>query len=390
MGNILSICIYIFVFLFSLFICFINQHYFEILVNNENGKIRITFKLIIIVAVIISLPVIIAALRGEAVGVDTADYIKNFIRIKQFDSFIVGYKTMKIEFLYYFLGYTLSHLFGDYRIYFAIIQIFTILPVIIIAIKKSSLYPTWLIMAVYYFMFYNDSLNAMRQYIAVGCLLLAFLFFEEKKVCKAGFLYLIATGFHNSALLIGFLFFALFQVLKSKKNKIYKILCLLILLFAFSYMKEIAEMLIRGGIVPERYFYYIKVFFLRTVESNWIIEDISLGALFEATIRILIIYILGLSSYKREYSNYLFMSIFGVSIYILCLIILNTSYGIRISIFFDYFYLLLIPWLGKGLGIRLRSWTFGIYTGEVILLLAYWFIHVAVLGSGGTIPYIIA
>lgn len=392
MSNILSILLYLFIFFLSISICHNKQRYFESLVrvgkDLKPNQIHITKKLIVVIFAIILPPVLLAAYRGNTVGVDTVRYIDNFESLNDYQSYLSGLKDAEFQFLYYSIGYFISWVTGSVRLYFGVFQMLTLLPVLVIGIKKCKIIPVWMVLSVYYFMFFNDSLNVMRQYVSAGCLLLAFLYYEEKNLKKAFTLYIVAMGFHTSAFIIGIAIVFIFYILHSKWSGLYKMVGLLAFFLFFYFMGDLVEVLIQMKILPSRYIHYVKVFFWRTVDSEWIIKESSLGAIFEICIRTIIVTILLMYHKKRKYNNYLFMTIIGLLFYTLCIFVLHTSYGGRITIYFDYFYILLIPRICEASMIQLKGMRKKMHIAEMILLIFYWVIHVAVLGSGGTIPFV--
>jgi hypothetical protein len=58
----------------------------------------------------------------------------------------------------------------------------------------------WLVMTLFFLLFYNISLNIMRQSLAVAMTLFAFKYIENKKWFKATFWALLICSMHSSGL----------------------------------------------------------------------------------------------------------------------------------------------------------------------------------------------
>lgn len=131
---------------------------------------------------------------------------------------IRGVKDIEIGFS--LLVYFIIKVFNSIYILQFVIQLLTIWP-IYIGLRKRNKNDLWLGMLTYYCMFYNNSLNIMRQSIAVAFIFLAFqyLFSEEKK--KFIVLLIVSCLFHNSALL-GVLIWFVYEFMRMrifKKSK---------------------------------------------------------------------------------------------------------------------------------------------------------------------------
>lgn len=176
------------------------------------------------------IPCVIAGLRAETVGVDTEGYMVPMIKAALFSDNYVSYMSSKwyriwkylsvknYEVGFSFIVYVFAKLFNSiFAVQFAI-QALTVVP-IYLAVCRTK-YKTWICMSVYYFMFFNTSLNMIRQMVAVSFCLLAVQFFIEKKKAFFWLFAVIGFSFHYSSVLILIVVFSYKFVQKEKNRKI--------------------------------------------------------------------------------------------------------------------------------------------------------------------------
>lgn len=170
------------------------------------------------------IPCLVAGLREQTIGTDVMVYVKPLtsaaIQADNFSEFMDTYWFDQWRNLYvqdYELGFSLlvyvvARLTQSLGAVLFVIQAFMIVPVYIALARNRKDLPIWLGMLVYYFLFYNTTLNMMRQWIAMAFLLLAFQLLRERKPLLALILSVAAVFFHTTAmvalpifLLLGFL-----------------------------------------------------------------------------------------------------------------------------------------------------------------------------------------
>ena len=118
------------------------------------------------------------------------------------------------------LVYVIEKITESWSIVLFFIHVFIVTPVYIGLRRVHKTYPIYFGMLVFYLMFYNASLNMMRQWMAMAFLFMGFsyLFFENKKKYCA--IVVIACLFHISAV-IGFVIMLIYMY-TAKKKRIYK------------------------------------------------------------------------------------------------------------------------------------------------------------------------
>lgn len=158
------------------------------------------------------IPCLIAGLRASSIGTDTEGYLVPMTKAALFADNYKEYMDSSwyriwrnlfvrdYEYGFSFIVYLFAKMFKSVVAVQFVVQLLTVLPIYFAACKTK--YKTWICMAVYYFIFFNTSLNMMRQTIAIAFGVLAIQFFIEGK--KKSFLVYAFIGFlfHYSSVLI--------------------------------------------------------------------------------------------------------------------------------------------------------------------------------------------
>lgn len=397
LGNFASVILYLISFVLCMAIAKAFQHRLEHLVVEEifSKKKHKVFLKRLAIATVIALPIIIiAAVRGDIVGIDTQEYSRYFYTYcKQFPDFFSYYKYRKEDILYSFISVLVYRYTQSVQPLYFIMQFFAVVPLIYVGTKKVKDIPLWKIVSVYCFWFFNDSLNANRQYAAVGLLFLAYdLYFSNKKI-KSIIPFLMAAGIHFSALLFGPLLLALNYMMKSKNAKTWKRILPIFAIAFLLFGRYGFQLLYKAGIMPYRYALYIETFINGggSAESvNWSI--INIRTILFCLIRIAITILLYLTTSKKrkfktaeiERFNYKYIYLMNTLLYVGGVIILHTSYVIRITIYLDFFTTIILPYLDNYSKLRIRK-SKSVYS--LVFSIAYWLLHTVFLGESATIPY---
>lgn len=163
-------------------------------------------------AIAIILLCLLAGLRSETIGTDTAGYIQPMIKgaissnsIKEFFDFswISGFTQKSV--MDYEIGYTLtvyffSAIFRSVVVTQTVLELLVVVPIYCaLRIKKDV--PIWFGMIVFMFLFYNGTFNLVRQSIAMSFMLLAVTYWMENEKKKCILFLICAVLFHTSGLL---------------------------------------------------------------------------------------------------------------------------------------------------------------------------------------------
>lgn len=159
---------------------------------------------------------LLAGMRNNTIGTDTAMYVTdvfNYAHLYRNDLDFLLYRVNGVEGGYVFFNYLIALLTDSLNGYLFIAHGLMI-TMTVLAVRKFGL-RTFLPMFLYLFLYFNSSLNAHRQYLAMSFCLLAFAqLYRQLSWWKIGITMTIAYGFHHSSLLFGLIL--LFYVLVHK------------------------------------------------------------------------------------------------------------------------------------------------------------------------------
>lgn len=120
------------------------------------------------------IPCLIAGLRASSIGTDTEGYLVPMTKAALFADNYKEYMDSSwyriwrnlfvrdYEYGFSFIVYLFAKMFKSVVAVQFVVQLLTVLPIYFAACKTK--YKTWICMAVYYFIFFNTSLNMMRQF----------------------------------------------------------------------------------------------------------------------------------------------------------------------------------------------------------------------------------
>lgn len=353
-------------------------------IKNNYLKSIITFLALII-------PCITSGLRASTVGTDVEVYVtklfekallsnsfNNYLNSSWWSSWrYISVSDYEIGFST--LIYIIAKTFGNIQIVLFAIQSLIIFPLYFGIRKIDELNKNeHLAMIIFYFLFYNITYNAMRQFIGISVAFYGFCCMIKGNDKKFYIMLLIACLFHKSTIIM-FIIFLLYKVLKNNKiiiigkqriqlKSLMFISIIIMFALVMSNTKLLATIFIDAGI--DKYMGYL--------DGTLIINEAKIVKV----IPLIIIIIFGYKEFKQK-CNY---SFFLILIFLFKIVISNLSsiniYGERLSYIFDIFTIITIPLIiicnnnRKYMKILL-----------LLYLFVYWYYYYIVLGLNQTIPY---
>lgn len=239
---------YIVVFLTTIFFVVVADKF------ERNKKI---FVPLLIVAVLI--PSIMAGIRDLNIGIDIDFYAApEFNLAESSKDFITYFIRTDVDKGYAVLVY-ISHLvFSDVHglLFFTELIIFGCYVISIVKMRDTVSLPVGVF--IYLFTMYNNSLNIMRQNIAISICILSLAFLLERKKKIALFFFVIAYTFHSTAIL--FLFFLyladkMFELDKKAYRKLTILSLIIIVVGTLSY-QILLSLFIKVGVLNSDYTRY--------------------------------------------------------------------------------------------------------------------------------------
>lgn len=215
---------------------------------SEKCQSRFIGKILTFVAIL--LPCILASMRADTIGTDVRVYVEPMYNVaKQSTSFssymgqrwYVIWRYMyvnKFEIGFTTLVYLIEKLGGSLGTVLFFIHALIVAPIYLGLKRMKKPYPVYLGMLVFYLLFYNTSLNMMRQWIAMSVLFYGLSHLIINKEKKYFITIVVACLFHTSALMGVAIYFIYMYSQKQRK-----------------YIR-IANFRLSGSLVPVKVFIY--------------------------------------------------------------------------------------------------------------------------------------
>ncbi len=361
--------IYIFSYCLSLFFSF----YTDITSRNLG-------KFFLFIAILF--PVLLFGLRDVSIGTDTALYVyPTFELATQSDSWksfsnIVSDST-NIEFLYVVWNFVVSRITHDYSIFLIFTGFLLYIPFVYSLYRHKEKLVLWFALFILYFVFFRESLNALRQYMAMSFCMLAFSYLIDNSYKKSLLFSIIAYGFHHSALIflliIGLWILCSFRSAKISSLKIKFILTSLF--FAMlSFLANIVSALENIGAIDSRYEE-------RYLTSELYGTNIPIS-LFALCILNLIIY-KQISKFSQSSLKVFFEYILILSL-LCCFLGTISTFLVRIGSYFQICTIFIFPIMYKE---YIGYYDIKILRFHLAFLIAYWILTVVIANLGQTYPY---
>ena len=335
------------------------------------------------------IPCLIAGLRADSIGTDVSWYVEPLYQLAERNVSLRDYFGSQWWQLWRYQGpadfepgfvllvWVATRLFGSLGGVLFCIQALTVVPVFWALTRWRSRLgsPVWLGMAVYYLLYFNSSLNLMRQWIAMAILLCAACYLVEHRGRPYFGLVLLAMLFHKTAVL-GVLLWAIFSFLaKGKDSGVWRVVIVGVVGVAGLMLAGVASsLLVRMGFA--QYAAYLGDV---SFSANQLILRLPALVLLLACWR-------GASAVGPQLAA-LFVAFAALDI-VFSQLGTASEQGTRIALFFGEYLILSLPLACA----TIRDWSNRIAFCVMTLgyLLMYWLVIYAVLGTSQTVPYVSA
>lgn len=184
--------------------------------NNSNSIRRLKIGFLVIN---MGTLILISGLRGISVGTDTKAYLLLYDNSKSLSWSELF--NQRVEWAYGILTKVCSLIYDDHQFYLLVFSFIIGVGFAYIIYKSSDDIPLSLFLYVT-LRIYSQSMNIMRQSVAIMLIGIAYLFIKEKKWIKSTLIIILATGFHTTAI-IGFLLIPL-SIIKLTKSRTFILL----------------------------------------------------------------------------------------------------------------------------------------------------------------------
>lgn len=206
-----------------------------------------------------------ASIRGASVGWDTYDTVNgSFTKLKYYNSFdsLWSHRDKIKEPVYWVMSYFIQIVTDDSRVFLFVVQLLTVGPVAIVAYDNRKKCSITIVMVAYMLLFYQVSLNIIRQSVSAAFLLLAVSKLFNKSYVKAILSGLISLLMHNSAIL-GLLLFVSIYIIEGNRNAKIRSFLIMICVSAgvvsLVFWRDIFNYLVEANVLSGSYDSYISI-----------------------------------------------------------------------------------------------------------------------------------
>jgi hypothetical protein len=356
-----TVFIYSFTFLSSILLTYV----FDVKVDKNE---KLPYPYIILLSL---LPSITAGVR-YGIGTDYFNYVEHNILIG--NSSLWASLEDSREPLYILLQYFSSFFYNGPQVFLFLAMFISIYFIMLGANNFRNQSSMSLVMFIYLAYYYIEGFNIVRQTIAISIIFYSLKFIiKDRNFVKYLFWVMIATMFHNTALIFLFFFFLPYkkpEKIKSIVSIMFFYCCLaVILLFPIQFLNVLS-------LIPAFEFYLIRYSF--NLDSSVLSSALRLGPM-------IIIAIFFLNKLIKQNPNYyVFISWIILSI-CLTTFLINIPYGWRIQYYLALPQLIIGSSVFKIYNLKSNALIMGAIVCAIYIL--FFYIYYIVLGSGPGIPY---
>lgn len=362
----------------------------------EHSKKGVITKIITVVSLI--LPCLLAALRSPTIGTDYLVYLKPIfekaINSTSFYEYLNSswYSVWRYIYVYdWEIGFTsLIYVVAKFTKSIKICAFFVEALVVFPLYKAINNYlignKKTIALCIFYFMFFNMSLNNMRQFIAMSFLLLAFSYIlsENTNYKKAFISFLVAVLFHKTAF-IGLAFYIIYVFITQQLKKKVKREALFT---KKDHTKKLRKMIFIGIAAILTVYVVLNVPFVKGLFSNygWYLSGTSKIMINQLILRLPVIFTYCICWKRQQTSDkYFFGAILFVEL-VLSQLAGMSSQTIRITYYCSYFYIFSIPYFLNYVHKKRNTGKLLMFTMELYFVI-YWIYMYVISGAGSTFPY---
>ncbi len=359
--------IYLLIFAIAIFLTYIAQLAFK------EKKNSLGILLSVCVITILSL---LAGVRDNTVGTDVRVYMESSFRLATMATSFSEYSlSVQSEFLYTLLNYCVAFVTNNLHIFMFIVEAIIVTLVYMTIYYYRKKIPMWVGLLVFLTLYYNRTFNLIRQSLALAITFFAFRYIDQDKKLKYIITIIIATLFHSTAFVAGLIYVVKRILGKEYKHKVRVYFIIILVCIAIANYGTILSALIYDyGILPVKYAIHIPT------------GEISIP-ISETILKIMLL--LPIVIYSKKLNEYNSTNRFLLFIIILDFILLQTgmlaSYVQRISFYFGFYYILLLPQIFKVTKNNKYGNIVKLYIVGVLLF--YWYYMFIRLNYGETYPY---
>lgn len=326
------------------------------------------------------IPSILAGLRDFSIGTDIKVYGNTWFYMASwvdFGKYIKWAATSNIGVLYALLNFIVAIFTDDPHIFYFVLMLVDVSIVYLSLLQFKDKVSVPFAMLVYYILFYNVSLNILRQSLAISLMFAAYACIAKNQTKHFLIMWFLACLAHSSSILMVVLF--PLKWYSERTNKHFKSLLLFsvasVVMILYS---RILSLMIHIGVLSERY----QIYTLASAGGG----RVSRAFLF---ICIVALILAGYPALQKSWkSSIFFINAALIAAALTLVLFFGNNQVIRIAYYFDLSLLFLFPMLNNVIKFELfNKKTKGVSLVLLVLLIGYWVFTVMIQRNGETYPY---
>lgn len=339
----------------------------------------------IIIALMLVMLSVFAGIRDTSVGTDVEYYVvKHFNWVKMFAGHpfqYIGYMYSfeEVDPLYAMILYIGSHVFHSINFVLVVLSFITNF-FAYMAIKSErnrvSVSTSWMI---YCLLFFNTSLNILRQASAVAIVFYIMVLLVNKKITMKKFILfgLFAIFLHRSSIIMLIVLpILIYLTFRNKRKWLLNLMVALLCLIPFSF-GVLSGIISKFSFLPVKYSVYFLS--LNAEQSRLFLE---------AIIYSLPTFVLGILLLKKKKMDTAIKFYFALALVSICECMATNLLISRLSYYLVIFFTISVPYSARVFSTKFRSRL--MYNAIMILWFAVmWYVNIIGFGYGETYPYII-
>ena len=366
-------------------VCFFISVFFAYLAKRSRRKAAFLLFSVLSIAV----TVVLAGLCGVTVGIDTHNYFEGSwaravaLADLSLPEYVVAYvegSRSRFEALFGLLLGIVVRTTGSYQVFLGMVHLIIIGGVYIGAFRFRHHASPELTLLLFYLLYYGQSLNIFRQYMAMAVIFAAAADIEQGKHLRYVFFVALGFLFHNTGV-IGLAPLMVYRVLypanpRRDTTMLRKLVtCTAIVGGAVAFV-PLAKWLIQIGILSRKYLYYFNG------------EEVSS---YKLVFMFLAVEVVGMVIFWKRFRKnniraefYLFCSVSFMALYAMGTTI---NYGRRIAAYFAFLNIISLGMMVNGQ--KLRSNRRLVCAAVVLVVLVYWGYAYYLRNAHGVMPYVL-
>ncbi len=337
-------------------------------------------------AAAIAVPSLLAGLRDSSIGTDVELYGNIWFKYANrydFIEYIQYADRSSIGIAYAFLNYIVALFTDEAGVFYFVLSFVETTCIYIGAREFKDKISVPFAMFCYYTIFYNNTLNLLRQFLAVAVVFLAYKYIVREKYLVSVLLLIVGVLSHSSAI-FAFALIILYMLVKRTRTKMGTYALNAVMFVAISVImllyRKILLLILKLGVLPARYLTYT--------------EDTVVGGRLIRTVFWLVVAVFAYFAFSKMidyYKNNKFLiSCITTALAFSLVMFMGNVYAIRMSFYFDTAAIVMVPMIPKIYKAKVKGGVeikYLIYLLLIVLLIARWYLEYVRSRNGQTYPY---